>query len=184
MQPVAEAAPVHAPASRNTVRILIIGAVVIAAFVVIWLVRNRPAVPLSFKEQQLTHNSNDNPITSVAVSPDGRELVYHHPPGVEEVALVAATEEAVTMEKARKGAGRVRSTRKTKDVDLVAVVVDIHQIVVGVEYVGFESSTESYAFDHRPIARDAPENGGVNHSADAGMVVGYLIPSDLEGCKA
>jgi DNA-binding winged helix-turn-helix (wHTH) protein/Tol biopolymer transport system component len=77
MQPVAEAASVKsAPASRNTVRILSTGAVVIAAFVAIWSVRNRPAAPLSFKEQQLTHNSNDNPITSVAVSPDGKYFAY------------------------------------------------------------------------------------------------------------
>jgi WD40 repeat protein len=77
MRPVAEAAPVQsAPASRKTVRILVTGAVVMAAFAVIWSARNRPATPLSFKEQQLTRNSNDNPITSVAVSPDGKYFAY------------------------------------------------------------------------------------------------------------
>jgi DNA-binding winged helix-turn-helix (wHTH) protein/Tol biopolymer transport system component len=77
MQPVPEAAPVQsAPASRKTLRILIAGAVVIAVLAVIWSVRNRPAAPLKFKEQQLTHNSNDNPIISVAVSPDARYFAY------------------------------------------------------------------------------------------------------------
>jgi eukaryotic-like serine/threonine-protein kinase len=77
IQPVAEAAPVQsAPSSRKAVGILIAGAVVIAAFVVIWWARNRPAAPLHFKEQQLTHNSNDNPISSVSISPDGKYFAY------------------------------------------------------------------------------------------------------------
>ena len=97
------------------------------------------------------------------------------------MALVAATKEAVAVEKAREGAGGVRSTRKTKDVNLVAVVVDLHQIAVGLENVVFESGTESEAFDHGPVAGEAPANGGVAHGAEAGMVVGDLIPSDLEG---
>jgi eukaryotic-like serine/threonine-protein kinase len=77
MRTAAETAPVQsAPMSRKTVRILIAGAVAIAVFAVIWSLRNRPAAPPSFKELQITHNSNDNPITSVAVSPDGKYFAY------------------------------------------------------------------------------------------------------------
>ena len=77
MPAAAETAPVQsAPMSRKTVRILTAGAVAIAAFAVIWSLRNRPAAPPSFKELQITHNSNDNPITSVAVSPDGKYFAY------------------------------------------------------------------------------------------------------------
>lgn len=48
----------------------------IVAFAVIWSVRNRNAAPLELKEQQVTHNARDNPITSVSVSPDGKYFAY------------------------------------------------------------------------------------------------------------
>ncbi len=97
------------------------------------------------------------------------------------MALVAATEEAVAVEKAGKGAGGVGSAGEAEDIDLVAVVVDLHQVAVGVEDVGLESGTEGETFDHGPVARDAPGNRGVAHGADTWMVVGDLVSCDLEG---
>jgi DNA-binding winged helix-turn-helix (wHTH) protein/Tol biopolymer transport system component len=76
-QPIVEAAPARSSfASRNRLGILIAGTVVIVAFAVVWLIRNRSAAPHELKEQQLTHNASDNPITSVAVSPDGKYFAY------------------------------------------------------------------------------------------------------------
>jgi hypothetical protein len=53
------------------------GAVLVfAAFAAVLWLRSRTAAPIEIKIQQLTHNSNDNPITSVAVSPDGKYFAY------------------------------------------------------------------------------------------------------------
>jgi DNA-binding winged helix-turn-helix (wHTH) protein/Tol biopolymer transport system component len=76
-QPIVEAAPARSSyASRNRLGILIAGTVVIVALAAFWWVRNRNAAPPELKEQQITHNASDNPITSVAVSPDGKYFAY------------------------------------------------------------------------------------------------------------
>jgi DNA-binding winged helix-turn-helix (wHTH) protein/Tol biopolymer transport system component len=63
--------------SRPRILIAIAGAVVVvAAFAVVWWLQRRPAVPAEIKEQQLTRNATDNPITSVTVSPDGKYFAY------------------------------------------------------------------------------------------------------------
>ena len=66
-----------APFLKKTKRFLIPGAVLVfAAFAAVLWLRSRTAAPIEIKMQQLTHNSNDNPITSVAVSPDGKYFAY------------------------------------------------------------------------------------------------------------
>jgi DNA-binding winged helix-turn-helix (wHTH) protein/Tol biopolymer transport system component len=76
-QTFAEAAPGHsASASRKWMIFLVAGAALIATVAVIWSVRDLSVASPKFKEQQLTHNSSDNPITSVAVSPDAKYFAY------------------------------------------------------------------------------------------------------------
>jgi len=79
IQPVSASAPSRAASPvRNILRTLILGGsvVVVAALAVAWWLRNRPAAPAGIKLQQLTHNSGDNPVTSVTVSPDGKYFAY------------------------------------------------------------------------------------------------------------
>jgi eukaryotic-like serine/threonine-protein kinase len=72
---IAPAPPAHF--LKKTKRFLIAGAVLVfAAFAAVLWLRSRTAAPIEIKMQQLTHNSNDNPITSVAVSPDGKYFAY------------------------------------------------------------------------------------------------------------
>ena len=78
VQPSAENSPIQrAPEPRKTQRNLMGAIVVVAAvFALVWRLQHQSAPPAEFKERQLTHNSNDNPITSVAVSPDGKYFAY------------------------------------------------------------------------------------------------------------
>lgn len=64
-----------APALRKPLGRLILGSVLVIGVLacVLWQ-RNRPVSPA--KVQQLTNNSNDNPITSVKVSPDGKYIAF------------------------------------------------------------------------------------------------------------
>lgn len=75
IQTVAETKPAQSARSRRRGYAAIPIAVAIGVLAFAWWIRNRPA-PLKTREQQLTHNSNDNPITSVTVSPDGKYFAY------------------------------------------------------------------------------------------------------------
>jgi serine/threonine protein kinase len=63
---------------------MLTGALVLALSVltVFWFARRQPASQPELKETQLTANSGDNPVTSDALSPDGKYLAYCDKKGV------------------------------------------------------------------------------------------------------
>ncbi len=67
-----------APPSRKSRGILfaILAVVLTTATFAIVLLRFRPHAPPEIKEEQLTKNSDDNPITDATVSPDGKYFAY------------------------------------------------------------------------------------------------------------
>ena len=75
IQTAAETKPVQSARSRTTALTVITTGAVIGALAITWWWMRRPA-PLEIKETQLTHNSNDNPISSVSISPDGKYFAY------------------------------------------------------------------------------------------------------------
>jgi serine/threonine protein kinase len=64
----------------------VIGAVVLLAFVLAglgWVLRRRPSQPFTqLTQKRLTFNSNDNPVLSASLSPDGNYLAYSDKAGI------------------------------------------------------------------------------------------------------
>lgn len=75
------AATAPAPLLHKKVALgLIVLAVVGGA--VLWLILHRPARTTALAERRLTFNSSASPITSAAISPDGKYLAYSDPSGI------------------------------------------------------------------------------------------------------
>lgn len=95
-----------APVSRRMIQVLVIGAAVMAVLAGLFRMRSRSAPPLEPKEVQITHNSSDNPITSVTVSPDGKYFAYSDVGGLH-VKLIETAEIHNFPQPAELGQGRV-----------------------------------------------------------------------------
>jgi DNA-binding winged helix-turn-helix (wHTH) protein len=66
---------------------------VLAAAVVFWFARHRPAdAPSEFVERRLTFNSSANAVGSAVISPDGKYLAYSDPAGIH-IRLLSTGEE-------------------------------------------------------------------------------------------
>jgi len=78
IQTIPDDAPVQVTSvlRRNPGRLILGGVVVVTLLAVVWSMRNRSTARAGITVQQLTHNSTDNPITSVVVSPDGKYFAY------------------------------------------------------------------------------------------------------------
>src|SRR6185437_16388523 len=99
------------------------------------------------------------------------DLSGEEPPGIGKVALVAAPEKTVAVEETSDGSGGVGSAREAEEIDLVAFVIDLHEVAVGVEDVVFEAGTEGEALDDGPLALEPITGAGVAHGSDAGVIV-------------
>ena len=101
-----ELAPVRSvPSSRKMTGIVLAGAVALVAVACLWWARSQSARRFEPREIQVTHNADDNPITGVAVSPDGKYLAYSDLGGLH-VKLVATGEIHDFAQPAELGEGR------------------------------------------------------------------------------
>ena len=74
---------------------MVLLALIVAGLVAAWfLARRAPQPHAELKQQRLTFNSSDNPISDAAISPDGKYLAYSDTAGVH-VKLLATGEERV-----------------------------------------------------------------------------------------
>jgi hypothetical protein len=56
--------------------------VIVAGLVMAWVARRRVASPLELKQRQLTSNSSESPVSTAAISPDGKYLAYVDASGI------------------------------------------------------------------------------------------------------
>src|SRR5260370_39830915 len=96
------------------------------------------------------------------------------------MALIASAKQSVPVQKPGQSPCCIGATRKPEDVDSVTGRILLHQISVSIQHVISKTLSKRQTSDDGPFPGQSLL-GRVSHSANAGMVVGYLVPVNLQG---
>src|SRR5580704_2436355 len=94
--------------------------------------------------------------------------------------FVASTQQTIAVKHPSQSAGRISSTRKTEDVNVIAVVVHLHQIAISIQHIRRKSGAEGQTFHLGPKSWNSMADGWITHRTYTRVIIGDLVVRDAQ----